>query len=263
MYSVRQRFPFSRTVGPDAQSRLPAEYSGRPKRGILQRNDVETYLFIAYLHYFAETRNKPPGHMEIKSLGGTGFDAIYEAFDRAFADYEVQNDKEQFRAMLQRRGFDPALSFAAFENGAIVAFTLNGTGNFNGMPTAYDTGTGTLKEYGGQGLATRIFEHSIPHLQRQGIGQYLLEVLQHNTKAISVYRNLGFETTREFNYFIGDNRKVATDTKTSGGFRIERIEPEDLVDVSAFRDFHPSWQNSFEAIGRSPGVLFAWGIRGE
>lgn len=37
--------------------------------------------------------------------------------------------------MLKRRGYNPQLSFAAFDNGEIVAFTLNGTGTFNGVPT--------------------------------------------------------------------------------------------------------------------------------
>ena len=109
--------------------------------------------------------------MEIKSLEKTDFNTLFRAFGRAFADYEVQLNAEQLRAMLTRRGFDPALSFAAFDGAQIAAFTLNGIGNFNGVPTAYDTGTGTLKEYRGTGLATEIFRHSMPHLRRAGDGQ--------------------------------------------------------------------------------------------
>ena len=43
--------------------------------------------------------------------------------------------------------------FAAFENDEIIAFTLNGIGTFNGIPTAYDTGTGTIKQYREQNIA--------------------------------------------------------------------------------------------------------------
>ena len=124
--------------------------------------------------------------MQIKSLSQTDFSTIFKAFKQAFADYELQLNEIQLQTMLKRRGFNPDLSFAAFDNDEIVSFTLNGIGNFNGIPTAYDTGTGTLKEYRGQGLATQIFEHSIPYLKEAGIQQYLLEVLQHNTKAASV-----------------------------------------------------------------------------
>ena len=172
--------------------------------------------------------------MEIKSLEKTDFDTLFRAFGRAFADYEVQLNAEQLRAMLTRRGFDPALSFAAFDGAQIAAFTLNGIGNFNGVPTAYDTGTGTLKEYRGTGLGTEIFRHSMPHLRRAGVGQYLLEVLQHNTRAVSVYRNLGFETVREFNYFCRANTEIADRGDTPRlPHSVRRTDPEKFASISA------------------------------
>lgn len=200
-------------------------------------------------------------HMEIKSLEKTGFDALFRAFGRAFAEYEVQLNAEQLRAMLTRRGFDPALSFAAFDQEGIAAFTLNGIGNFNGLPTAYDTGTGTLKEYRGTGLATEIFRHSIPHLRQAGVRQYLLEVLQHNTKAVSVYRNLGFETVREFNYSYRKNAEVADRGDTPRlPHSVKRIEIGKFGSIPSFWDFSPSWQNSFESIKRAAGSFVSLGV---
>jgi hypothetical protein len=107
--------------------------------------------------------------MEIKSLAKTNFETIFKAFNQAFADYEIQINKEQLQTMLKRRGFNPNLSFAAFEDHEIVSFTLNGIGNFNGTLTAYDSGTGTIKEHRGKGLATEIFEYSIPFLREANI----------------------------------------------------------------------------------------------
>jgi ribosomal protein S18 acetylase RimI-like enzyme len=185
--------------------------------------------------------------MKIKSLSTTNFETIFKAFSQAFSDYEIQLNSEQLRAMLKRRGFNPDLSFAAFEGSEIVSFTFNGIGNFNGISTAYDTGTGTLKSHRGKGLATAIFEHSIPFLSKAGVEQYLLEVLQHNEKAVSVYRNLGFEVSREFNYFMWENDKIKNiDNKYS----VEQIDIKQLNSVSDFWDFYPSWQNSFDSIQR-------------
>ncbi|MDU1904592.1 MAG: GNAT family N-acetyltransferase [Dysgonomonas sp.] len=189
--------------------------------------------------------------MEIKSLAKTSFDTIFEAFAQAFTDYEIQINKEQLEAMLKRRGFNPDLSFAAFDGNKITAFTFNGTGEFIGIPTAYDTGTGTLKEYRGQGLATQIFEYSIPYLRAAGIQQYLLEVLQHNAKAVSVYKNIGFETTREFYYFGQKNEEVLNETIPALPFSIKQIDLKEAFPFSDFWDFHPSWQNSFESIKRA------------
>ncbi len=200
--------------------------------------------------------------MEIKSLRATSLDTLFEAFSQAFAEYELQLNKQQLHTMLTRRGFDPDLSFAAFDdNGKIVAFTFNGIGHFNGIPTAYDTGTGTLKAYQGKGLATRIFEYSIPILKEAGIRQYLLEVLQHNTKAVSVYRNLGFRTTREFNYFNQKNEEVITNCPPINiPYSIQPIDVKQYPCIADFLNFHPSWQNCFDSIKRSQEEFVSLGV---
>ncbi len=114
--------------------------------------------------------------MEIKSLEKIDFATLFKAFSTAFADYDIQLNADELKTMWKRRGFNPNLSFAAFEGKNIVSFTLNGIGTFNGQKMAYDTGTGTVKEYRKDGLATKVFEHSIPFLKAANISHYLLEV---------------------------------------------------------------------------------------
>jgi ribosomal protein S18 acetylase RimI-like enzyme len=202
--------------------------------------------------------------MEIKSVKETDFETIFKAYDNAFADYDVQINKEQLQAMLKRRGFNPDLSFAVFEGNEIVSFILNGIGNFNGLPTAYDTSTGTVKEHRGKGLSTKIFEHSIPYLKEANVKQYLLEVLQHNTKAGNVYRKAGFEVTREFNYFIQKNENVQNIIKvTETLYSIEKIDIEKYDFLSDCWGFCPSWQNSFESIKRASEGFVCLGVFAE
>ena len=199
--------------------------------------------------------------MEIKSLGKTDFATIIKAFSQAFADYDIQLNADELQTMWKRRGFNPDLSFAAFEGNEIVAFTLNGVGSFNGEKMAYDTGTGTLKEYRGKGLATQIFAYSIPYLKEANISHYLLEVLQHNTKAVSVYQNIGFEVKREFNYFVWKNEEINHAPKDIEiPYLIENIEIENYHSVSDFWDFSPSWQNSFESIQRAKEDFISLGL---
>jgi ribosomal protein S18 acetylase RimI-like enzyme len=191
--------------------------------------------------------------IEISNLSGVSPDELFTAFSEAFAGYEITLDQQEHQKMLNRRGFDASLSFGAFDNGRLVSFTCNGIGNFNGLATAYDTGTGTLKEYRGQGLASGVFEASLPFLAEAGIRQYLLEVLQHNESAVSVYRKMGFEVSREFNYFVAENDALhLKDKPLSGDYILKSITLDELGDVSGMWDFSPSWQNSFEAIGRKP-----------
>jgi len=190
--------------------------------------------------------------MEIKSLAAIDSETISKGFIEAFTDYDIQIGKEQFQKMLKRRGFNAALSFAAFEADRIIAFTLNGIGNFYGKPTAYDTGTGTVIEYRGQKLAPTIFEYSIPFLKVQGIQQYLLEVLQHNAKAISVYQQLGFQVSREFNYYMQKTCDIQPKIKDDKlRYNIRQIDIEAYPHLAAFWDFCPSWQNSLDSIKRA------------
>jgi len=196
----------------------------------------------------------------IKSLAGISYDSLFEAFRDAFSDYEMQLSKQELQKMLIRRGFDSQLSFGAFEKNKIVAFTFNGIGNFNNFRTAYDTGTGTLKKYRGQGLATQIFNHSILFLKKTGVSQYLLEVLQHNSKAISVYQKLGFKVSREFNYFIQKSDEIKSAKEIlHPEYRILPVDLHQIISKNDFRDFVPSWQNSFEAVNRTPGAYIMMG----
>ena len=68
--------------------------------------------------------------MEIRSLNNICLNELFEAFEQAFADYEVQLNKVELLTMLKRRGFEPKASFGAFDGNKIVSFTCNGIGNF-------------------------------------------------------------------------------------------------------------------------------------
>ncbi|MDE6507373.1 MAG: GNAT family N-acetyltransferase [Alistipes sp.] len=199
--------------------------------------------------------------MEIRSLADIGFGPLYEAFAQAFADYDIDSDREALRRMLKRRGFAPELSFAAFDGDRIAAFTFNGIGTHDGLPAAYDTGTGTLPAYRGRGLASRIFASSIPHLRAAGIRQYLLEVLQHNPAAIAVYRKMGFETLREFNCFGQEKRKVRIPEKRPAfPHALRKIGLDTVRQLADCLDFRPSWQNDNDSAARAGAGLLGFGL---
>ena len=187
-------------------------------------------------------------------------DQLFLAFQEAFSDYEIQlNQKELFR-MLKRRGYRSGLSYGAFINDRLVSFTLNGIGTYHGHRTAYDTGTGTLPEYRGNGIAGAVFKHAEEQLKAAWIQQYLLEVLQHNAPAVKLYKKLGFEISRSFNYFHQDVRKVSA--KTVNHELLEKVKPMPLsaFEDGIFGDFSASWQNHVTAVKRSPEDFVAFGF---
>lgn len=189
--------------------------------------------------------------IQIKSLDSIKFESLFSVFKEAFSDYEMQVNEKELQVMLGRRGFEPSLSYGLFVDDELKSFILNGIGNFYGEKTAYDTGTGTLKEYRGKGYASKIFRYSLPFLKEAGVSQYLLEVLQHNTNAVSVYKKLGFEVSREFNYFIQDSSQVQIPARVlPSGYEIREVSCMELDNVDCYGDFNPSWQNSIDAVMR-------------
>ncbi|MBD5231562.1 MAG: GNAT family N-acetyltransferase [Bacteroidales bacterium] len=193
--------------------------------------------------------------MEIRSLENIDFNTLFRGFERAFSDYKIHFEKQEVRSMLARRGYNPQLSFAAFHDGEIVAFTLNGIGSFGGVATAYDTGTGTVKEYRGRGLAGAIFNHSLPFLRDAGIGQYVLEVLQDNESAIAVYRRMGFEVSREFDCYRQLISEIRLPVQTHPEIMVSREGLDFVRDAQEWCRFTPSWQNSLQSLERGVGEL--------
>lgn len=179
------------------------------------------------------------------SLKDIDIDELFIAFGNAFSDYDFQLDKADLSHMLLRRGYDPNYSFGAFDNGKLVAFTLNGIGQFMGKSTAYDTGTGTTLDYRGRGLAAKIFNFAVPILKDAGFEQYLLEVLRHNVKAFKIYKSLGFTVSRSLNYYaINKNDIKWKNDALNRSVIIESAPISDLRSFDIFHDMHPSWQNS-------------------
>ncbi|MTI30855.1 GNAT family N-acetyltransferase [Xanthovirga aplysinae] len=191
--------------------------------------------------------------IKIKNLGNTPFEVIHRAFIDAFSDYQepLQLSLEQLKNMVERRGCNLELSFGAFNNTQLVGFTLNGIDQWKKQLAAYDTGTGIIKDFQGNGIAKKIFQDSLPILKANNINQYLLEVLQTNTKAFQLYQKLGFDISNTFDYYIFSKEQLRNENRsTKQNFDIKEISNLDWKKLESFWDFNPSWQNSTSALLR-------------
>lgn len=189
----------------------------------------------------------------ISALAGFGFDELFACHVQAFKGYPFQWDRNALKKTIDRRGYNPALSFGAFYNGQLVSFTWNGIGTYNGLKTAYDTGTGTIEEHRGKGLASKIFEHSIPYLKAAGIEQYILEVLEENNKAYSVYERQGFVVSRTFDCFRTNLADwILPERALSDEIILKEIDLSYQLQMEAMTDFTISWQNNFQALLKNP-----------
>lgn len=177
-------------------------------------------------------------------LAGANFGALVAAFNDAFSDYLVpmRVTEPRLREICARRGVVLELSPAAFEGERIVAYTLNALGTWNGVPSAYDAGTGVAPSHRRRGLARELLEVSFPALRARGATQMILEVLEQNERAVALYRALGFEVTRRLQCW-----------RYNGAAELDgEVVEVDVDDVPIdFCDVAPSWQNSLDAVRRS------------
>lgn len=188
-----------------------------------------------------------------KTLEGTDIEIIHKAFVEAFSDYQVKMELPlwKLQQMLQRRGYIPEKSMGAFKEDILVGFILNGYRRWNGKQTVYDTGTGVVPEFRKQGLTTNMFFKTVEMLKKEGIEQYLLEVIKTNTAAFELYKKQGFEITRSFSCYRLDKSKYKTDT-TYRAEHVEGFTPAEWEQFTKFWDVQPSWQNSIDSINASP-----------
>jgi ribosomal protein S18 acetylase RimI-like enzyme len=191
--------------------------------------------------------------MEYRFLQKEDFSQLYSAFITAFSDYVVkmQPSEAEFIEMLTRRGARYDLSVGAFNGHQLVGFNLNALDLWKGRLTVYDTGTGIIPEYRGQGIASKLFAFSLPTLKQVSAQQYLLEVIDTNSSAIGVYKRIGFREVRLLESFKLSGDVTSSLGKESNGIELS-VEPEPAWDLlQSFWDWEPSWQNSINSIKRS------------
>ncbi len=200
------------------------------------------------------------------TLEDTPLRTIHDTFVRAFADYEVDMRLPlgRFSAMLHRRGYAPALSIGAIERDELVGFLLNAVRDWQGVPTAYNTGTGVVPEFRRRGVTKRMFREARVPLGDEGVRRYLMEVINENMPAKRLYRQLGFERVRGLTCYTAEGRRLRPGPGCDVELKEVPVRGLDWGLVRTFWDFYPSWQNSTDSVmAASAGMRCVAALVGE
>jgi len=198
-----------------------------------------------------------------KQLTNVPTEILHKSWVNAFSDYAVpiSSTMQELQYMLERRGYNENFSFGAFDKDNLIGFILNGVRKWDGKLTAYDTGTGLNKEYRRQGIATQLFDRSLPIFKNNDIEQYLLEVLHPNKAAFNLYSKKGFEVKREFDCYISPISKTNFRIQTPRiEFQITELKELEWELLKSFWEYKPSWQNSMASIEQKLNNLTILGI---
>lgn len=184
--------------------------------------------------------------MEIKDLSATSSATLVSCLNAAFSNYFVRlpTGVDYWETRFKGARVDLSVSCGCFEDDRLVGFIINGIDMRNGKLTAYNSGTGVLSEFRGQGLVDQMYEYILPRLRERGVQKCILEVIQENRQAIRVYERVGFRKNRKLICFSG--------TLTEGD---RQYAPQDVPfsRVLSFQKYEKlsSWDNSNAAIENS------------
>ncbi|MFD3000197.1 GNAT family N-acetyltransferase [Pontibacter toksunensis] len=180
---------------------------------------------------------------------------LHDTFLQAFADYlvPIQLSSDQFKAKIKREGITPSFCVAAYAGTEMAGFILTGLGEWHGKPTAYNAGTGVLPQYRGYNLAQQLYAFLLPKLRESGVEQCLLEVIQENAPALRAYKAVGFNKTRSLDLLRAQKAELLLkEGEPDTAVAIDAVSKPDWRTYVHFWDAEPSWQNTAEAIKRSP-----------
>jgi ribosomal protein S18 acetylase RimI-like enzyme len=175
--------------------------------------------------------------IDIRPLTGVSFEAMTEAFNDAFSDYDIPANYsvEYLTNLVMRRGYRPDLAVGAFDGERLAGFVFNCLDG----DEAYNSGTGVVISHRREGIARQLMQRSIDTLPAK---RYTLEVIETNHRAIALYRSLGFEEPRRFQCWT-----FSSSEKT----KAKELANVDLDAIASHADMPLSWQNSLASIRRA------------
>jgi len=189
--------------------------------------------------------------MEYRSLERESLEKIHHCFNEAFSDYivKIQLPFENFQKIMIRNGIDLEFSIGLYDTDHLCGFILNGVGTWNDNPTVYDSGTGIIKKYRGKKHSKKMFQVLKQKIVENNFSQYLLEVIQSNIPAYTLYSRQGFEVERELLCFETEKKELP-ETERRFDLHFKKVASLNWDVLKTFWNSPPSWQNSIQAVER-------------
>lgn len=176
--------------------------------------------------------------MENRLIRKDDFRKLHKAFCLAFSDYSVDLSptSEEFDYRIHKKlNIDYELSAASFDGGDMIGFILHTSNLYEGIPTAFNGGTGVIPGFRNQKTGEELYEFLIPKIAAKSVARIILEVVDTNEKAIRLYEKMGFAFKRKFLCY-----KLAKPYSGSG--HSEHIVMGSMDDINEdFADFESSF----------------------
>lgn len=168
------------------------------------------------------------------------FQAFTAAFNLAYSDYfiPIVMTEGAFRALIARDDLDLARSVVALDGGTIVGTGLLGVRQHSGWIGEM----GVIPRYRRRGIGRLMMRYLVDQAQALRIERLSLEVIEANTGAQALYRQMGFVPARWLYLLERDIHPPPAPDNTT--WRIQPADPQELLDhYAAFHDHASCWQH--------------------
>ncbi len=196
--------------------------------------------------------------MEFRTLEKTPIETIRTAFCLAFSDYEVPVNisLETLNEMITERDLIMSLSVGCFVGELLVGFILCGYREDASGPKLYDGGTGVIPSYRGKRIASSMLDWILSEEKFQSIERFILEVLEHNTRAQNLYQSAQFSISRFFRCYRIEKEQVPH-SSLPANWKVISMDRNQFSSLhhEAWYPYPPSWQNDV------PSILNTWDRR--
>ncbi|MEM6642678.1 MAG: GNAT family N-acetyltransferase [Bacteroidota bacterium] len=176
--------------------------------------------------------------MKYRSLSTADVKPLYQTFKAAFSDNFVKlqpSEREFIYRISKKIKVENDISAGAFDGEEMIGFILHSSNVYQGIPTAYNGGTGVLPGFRNQSIAEEIYAHLIPKIQSRFLARILLEVVEQNDYAVKLYEKIGFQFKRRMLCFKQLHKiDFLKDSSNTEEATIEELD-------FSFADFEPSF----------------------
>lgn len=175
--------------------------------------------------------------MNIRLLSEEDIPVLHNAFNLAFSSHSITIKptlKDFEYRIFHKIHVDFDISAAAFDGSEMLGFIMHASNVYEGIPTAYNGGTGVIPGFRHQHTAEDLYRYLFPILRSHSIARILLEVVDNNENAIRLYEKLGFVFRRSFRCYKQVKPLDLTHT--------QQVESGVISEVDfSFNDFEPSF----------------------
>ncbi|MBN2304742.1 MAG: GNAT family N-acetyltransferase [Anaerolineae bacterium] len=195
-----------------------------------------------------------------RAAADVDFEAFTAAFNLAYSDYHVpiSMTPNSFRSLLARDDLDLTASVVALDGDTIVGTGLLGIR----IKRGWIGGMGVIPDRRRQGIGRGMMRYLLHQAQTRNLNAVRLEVIEANTGAHALYRQLGFEHQR---YLLILERYPAPLSPASQNYAIEEHMPESLLDDYVnFHDVSPNcWQRDLRSLRAIAPHAEGWAARAD